>query len=74
MSLPPYTTFTTPFGTPDYSNKLIKISAVPGTFSDGLITKVFPKVIASGYIQSGIIAGKLNGQIPAHTPSGFLNE
>jgi hypothetical protein len=31
---------------------------------------VFPAARASGNIQSGIIAGKLNGQIPATTPSG----
>jgi hypothetical protein len=30
--------------------------------------------MASGYIQSGIIAGKLNGHTPAATPNGTLYE
>jgi len=46
----------------------------PGTLSDGFKTKVLPQVIASGNIQRGIIAGKLNGAIPAQTPNGVLNE
>jgi len=46
----------------------------PGTLYDGLRTKVFPQVIASGNIHSGIIAGKLNGATPAQTPKGVLNE
>ena len=31
---------------------------------------MFPAAIAIGNIQSGIIAGKLNGQMPATTPTG----
>ena len=46
----------------------------PATFSEGFKTQVFPRVIAKGYIQRGIIAGKLKGQIPAHTPKGTLYE
>ncbi len=41
-----------------------------GTFSDGLKTNVLPHAIASGSIQSGTIAGKLNGVMPTATPSG----
>lgn len=74
VSLPPYTTFTTPSGTPDYFKRSIKTSVVPATFSEGFKTYVFPNVIESGYIQSGIIAGKLNGQTPAITPKGTLYE
>ena len=37
---------------------------VPGVFSDGFRTIVFPAVTQSGIIQSGIIAGKLKAQIP----------
>ena len=44
--------------------------AVSGTFSLGLRTKVFPQASATGYIQSGTIAGKLNGVMPTQTPSG----
>jgi hypothetical protein len=36
--------------------------------------KVFPQVIANGNIHSGIIAGKLNGAIPAQTPKDVRNE
>jgi hypothetical protein len=35
---------------------------------------VLPQVIAKGNIHSGIIAGKLNGVIPAHTPTGWRIE
>mmetsp|Transcript_21293 Transcript_21293/g.36560 ORF Transcript_21293/g.36560 Transcript_21293/m.36560 type:complete len:203 (+) Transcript_21293:1607-2215(+) len=44
--------------------------AAPGSFSDGLRTKVLPQVTARGNIQRGIMAGKLKGAMPAHTPSG----
>jgi hypothetical protein len=43
---------------------------VNGTFSDGFNTKQFPQAIATGHIHIGTNAGKLNGQIPATTPSG----
>lgn len=33
---------------------------------------VFPAIKASGNIQRGTMAGKLNGHIPAVTPSGSL--
>jgi hypothetical protein len=41
--------------------------AAVGSFSDGFITIVFPAVVHTGNIHRGIMAGKLNGQIPAHT-------
>ena len=43
------------------------MSAAPGSFSEGLSTKVLPTVQAMGNIQSGIMAGKLKGQMPATT-------
>ena len=43
------------------------IMAAPGSFSEGLSTKVLPEATASGYSQSGTMAGKLNGQMPAQT-------
>ena len=46
----------------------------PGSFSDGLSTKVLPQAIALANIHIGTIAGKLNGVIPATTPSGCLIE
>jgi hypothetical protein len=40
----------------------------------GLETKVLPHAIAIGYIHIGTIAGKLNGVMPATTPSGWRIE
>ncbi len=42
-----------------------------GTFSDGLRMKLLPQAIAIGNIHSGTITGKLNGVIPAQTPTGW---
>jgi len=52
----------------------VRWSTAPETLSDGLRTKVLPQVMASGNIQRGIIAGKLNAATPAQTPNGALNE
>ena len=41
-----------------------------GSCSEGFSTNALPQAMASGNIHSGIIAGKLNGVMPAHTPSG----
>jgi hypothetical protein len=35
---------------------------------------VLPQAIARGNIHNGIMAGKLKGVMPAHTPSGWRNE
>ena len=35
---------------------------------------MFPHAIAIGNIHSGTIAGKLNGVMPAHTPSGWRSD
>jgi hypothetical protein len=74
VSNPPFTTLTTPLGSPTSFSNLHKIVVAPGTLSDGFNTYVFPRVIAIGNIHIGIIAGKLNGAIPATTPNGALNE
>lgn len=42
----------------------------PGSFSLGFKTKVLPAVTAIGYIHRGTMAGKLKGQMPAHTCGG----
>ena len=42
-----------------------------GTCSDGLSTNVLPHAITKGRNQNGTIAGKLNGTIAAHTPTGW---
>ena len=41
-----------------------------GSFSDGFRMKVLPHASAIGNIHIGTIAGKLNGVMPAQTPSG----
>jgi len=69
---PPLTTFTTPFGRPTSYSISINLLIVAGTLSDGFRTKVFPRVMAIGYIHNGHIAGKLNGVTPAQTPRGTL--
>ena len=61
----------TPLGRPAFSSNSATLMAVSGTFSLGLSTKVLPHAMATGYIQSGTIAGKLNGVMPTHTPSGW---
>ena len=43
-------------------------------FSEGLRTKVLPQAMAIGNIHIGTMAGKLNGVMPAHTPSGWRSE
>ncbi len=45
-----------------------------GSFSDGFSTKVLPHASAIGNIHSGTITGKLNGVMPAQTPSGCSRE
>ena len=41
-----------------------------GSFSLGLSTNALPQAIATGYIHIGTMHGKLNGVMPATTPSG----
>ena len=57
----------THFGRPASMASSASIMEAPGSFSDGFRTKVLPVVQAMGNIQSGIMAGKLKGQMPAHT-------
>lgn len=70
----PWITLTTPFGQPASLSISISSIVAPGTRSDGFTIDVLPVVMATGKNHSGIIAGKLNGAIPAVTPSGSDNE
>src|SRR5690606_20289488 len=70
-SLSPLTTFSTPGGRPASCSSSAMNNTADGLRSDGLSTKVLPQTIAMGYIHSGTMAGKLNGVIPATTPSGW---
>ena len=56
-------------GKPACCARSASITAAPGSFSEGLSTKVLPAVTAMGNIHSGIMAGKLKGQMPAQTCS-----
>ena len=69
-SLPPLTRFTTPGGKSDCCRSSIIRRCDSGTCSDGFSTNVLPVTIANGRNHIGTIAGKLNGAIAAHTPSG----
>src|SRR6476620_7391036 len=69
-SLSPWTTLKHPSGSPAcLSSSAISIDA-DGSFSLGLSTNVLPHASAVENIHIGTIAGKLNGVIPATTPSG----
>src|SRR6202044_1188792 len=73
-TLSPCTTLNTPSGSPACAHSLASSSDADGSFSDGLSTNVLPQAIASGNIHIGTKAGKLNGVIPATTPSGWRIE
>ena len=45
-------------------------SDADGSRSEGFNTNVLPQAMATGNIHSGTITGKLNGVMPATTPSG----
>ena len=64
----------TPGGSPASASSCAQNMAADGSFSDGLRMKALPQAMASGYIHIGTIAGKLNGVMPATTPSGWRRE
>src|SRR3954463_8230826 len=74
LTLSPWTTLNTPGGRPASANSCAQNIAADGSRSLGLSTNVFPHAIAIGYIHIGTIAGKLNGVMPATTPSGWRIE
>src|SRR5258706_9009064 len=69
--LSPWTTLSTPSGSPASLNSCAIRTDADGTFSEGLRMKVLPQAIAIGNIHSGTITGKLNGVMPAQTPTGW---
>src|SRR4051794_15944066 len=73
-TLSPWTTLKTPSGRPACRQSSAISTDAEGSRSLGLSTKVFPQAIATGNIHIGTIAGKLNGVMPATTPSGSRNE
>ena len=73
-SLSPLTTLNTPGGTPASSSSSAMRKPADGSRSDGFSMKVLPQASAIGNIHIGTIAGKLNGVMPAHTPSGWRTD
>ena len=78
-TLSPCTTLSTPARSmprfaPASMNSCASRTGTLGSFSDGFRTKVLPTATAMPNIHIGIMAGKLNGVIPAATPSGWRIE
>src|ERR1700754_1186374 len=69
-SLSPFTTLRTPGGSPASRNSSAIRIGTDGSRSDGLRMKALPQAMAGAAFHSGIMAGKLNGVMPAATPSG----
>src|ERR1041384_8689889 len=67
----PGTTLNPPGGRPASASSCAQKLAHDGSRSLGLSTNALPHAIAIGYIHIGTIAGKLNGVMPATTPSGW---
>ena len=73
-SLSPCTTLSTPSGRPAFfSSSAMKFAAL-GSRSETFRMKVLPQASAIGNIHIGTMAGKLNGVMPATTPSGWRIE
>ncbi len=73
-SLSPFTTFKMPSGSPALMNSSAMRIGTEGSRSEGFRMKALPQAIAGAAFQSGIMAGKLNGVMPATTPSGWRME
>ena len=73
-TLSPWTTLNTPSGRPASCSSSATNTEAPGSFSEGFRMNVFPQAIALANIHMGTIAGKLNGVMPATTPSGWRIE
>ena len=73
-SLSPLTTLRMPAGSPASIISSASISGTEGSRSEGFRMKALPAAIAGQNFHIGIIAGKLNGVMPATTPSGWRIE
>ena len=73
-TLSPCTTLKHPAGSPALASSSAISSDADGSFSLGLSTNVLPQASALANIHIGTIAGKLNGVMPATTPSGWRIE
>ncbi len=73
-TLSPWTTFSTPLGAPASIISSPRRTGRDGSRSDGFRMKVLPAAMATPNIHIGIMPGKLNGVMPATTPSGWRME
>ena len=78
-STSPFTTLSMPLtsipaSAPASMKSSASLTGKPGSFSDGLRMKALPQATATPNIHIGIMAGKLNGVMPAPTPSGWRME
>src|ERR1700685_2618612 len=73
-ALSPLPTVSTPGGNPPFKNNSAMRIGADGSRSEGLRMKALPQAIAGAHFHSGIMAGKLNGVMPAVTPSGWRIE
>ena len=73
-ALSPCSTLRMPAGPPASMNSSPRRTGTDGSFSDGFRMKALPTATAMPNIHIGIIAGKLNGVMPAATPSGWRIE
>src|SRR3954467_4688713 len=73
-TLSPWTTLNTPGGRPASASSCATNTEHDGSRSLGFKMNALPHGIAIGYIHIGTIAGKLNGVMPATTPSGWRIE
>jgi len=67
----PCRTLKTPSGRPASVKSSAMRRLTVGSFSLGLRMNVLPQAMATGYIHMGTMAGKLNGVMPATTPSAW---
>ena len=73
-SLSPWTTLNTPSGRPACCQSSASSNDADGSRSLGLRMKALPQAMATGNIHMGTMAGKLNGVMPATTPTGWRME
>ena len=73
-SLSPFTTLKMPAGSPASRKSSASRIGQDGSRSEGLRMKALPQAMAGAAFHSGIMAGKLNGVIPAAMPSGWRIE
>ncbi len=73
-TLSPLTTLSTPAGRPASIISSARRIGTPGSRSEGFRMKLLPQAMAGANFHIGIMAGKLNGVMPAVTPSGWRIE